>query len=269
MSYTTFLEGALSESANIARSFFGKVTGTAKPGDQNQVLTEADIAVGTYLMSRIRESYPLHNIIDEEAGVVNQESHYTWVIDPIDGTSNFAAGVPTYGIMLGLLENNIPIAGGVILPAFHELYLAEKGTGARLNGTKVMVTAERDLTKLLLAYGIDGHRDTPEKTRAEARTIGELALAVRNIRTNGSVFDVAQVASGKFGASLSQTSKIWDNVAQHILIEEAGGLYTDFFGKPIDYTNHLKRSQETFSWCAASPALHTEIQKIISASQAR
>jgi len=98
--------------------------------------------LGKNLITKISQAFPEHNIIDEEVGVIDNNSNYTWVIDPIDGTSNFANGVPTYGIMLGLLENNIPIAGGIALPEFSEIYVAEKGTGAFCNGEKVQVSSE-------------------------------------------------------------------------------------------------------------------------------
>lgn len=263
MYYSLFIEEALQAGAEIARSYFGTVVGRTKPGDNNQVLTDADLAIGKHLISLIEKAYPNHNIIDEEVGVIDKQSTYTWVIDPIDGTSNFAAGVPTYGIMLGLLENNIPVAGGVALPAFNELYLAEKGAGAFLNGARIAITKETDLSRVLLAYGIDGKQNMPDETRAETNMLAELILASRSLRSNGSCFDVMQVAQGKFGASLAQTSKMWDNVAQHIIIEETGGIYTDFFGNQLDYANHLKRTHENFTWCAAPPSLHAHIQQII------
>src|SRR5690242_9892420 len=80
---------------------FGNVTGSTKGDDNNQVLTETDVAIGKFLIEKIKQTYPDYNIIDEETGVVDNHSNFTWVIDPIDGTSNFADGVPTYGIMLG------------------------------------------------------------------------------------------------------------------------------------------------------------------------
>lgn len=126
MDYLGFLKQELTSAAKLSLKYFGKVAGTTKPGDNNQVLTEADLIVGKQLVAAVQKRYPSHNIIDEEAGVIDKKSRFTWVIDPIDGTSNFAAGLPHFGIMIGLLENARPIAGGIALPAFGELYLAEK-----------------------------------------------------------------------------------------------------------------------------------------------
>ncbi len=261
--YQQFIQKMLRDTSKIAMQYFGKVTGTTKPGNNNQVLTKADLEVSTFLIKKIEEMYPTHNIIDEEKGVIDKKSEYTWVIDPIDGTSNFASGLPYYGVMLGLLQNNTPIAGGVSLPFFKEEYIAETGSGAYCNGRKIQVSQEKDLLSVLVAYGIDGRQNNPQQSHDEGKLIGELVLHIRNLRGTGSVFDTMMVANGKYGAFLSQAGRVWDNVAQHIIIEEAGGVYTDFFGKPMNYKNHLQRAKETFTWCAAAPQLHKQIQAII------
>jgi myo-inositol-1(or 4)-monophosphatase len=261
--YKTFLETVLRDASAIAVNNFGKVTGVIKPGDNNQVLTETDIEIGTLIVNRVKEKYPEHNIIDEEAGVVDNGSAFTWVIDPIDGTSNFANGVPTFGIMTGLLENGRPIAGGISLPVLNETYVAIKGQGATCNGERVSVTQEERLSNALVAYGIDGHQEDPTITKSEITLLGDIILGIRNLRSSNSVFDQAMVARGKYGAAMNRTSKIWDNVAQHIVVEEAGGIYTDFYGEPIDYSDPISKATANFTMCAASPALHKQLMEII------
>lgn len=251
------------EVSDIARNSFGKVAGTTKGGDNNQVLTETDLEIGKTLIEKIQKEYPEHNIIDEEAGVIDNKSDFTWVIDPIDGTSNFANGIPLYGIMLGLLKDNEPVAGGLALPNFSEIYIANKGNGAYCNGEKISVTRENNLKNSLVAYGIDGHQEKPKFTRDECKLLAEIVLNIRNLRTSNSVFDIAMVAKGKYGAFLNQTSKIWDNVAQQIIIEESGGIYTDFFGNKIDYSNALEKADDNFTFLAASPVLHSKLLEII------
>lgn len=264
MDISTFLNEALQEAAKVANESFGKVTGSTKGEDNNQVLTETDLAVGKLLVEKVKQTYPDYNIIDEEAGVVDNHSEYTWVIDPIDGTSNFAVGVPTYGIMMGLLKNETPIAGGFIIPPTGEMYLAEKGSGTYLNGQRIFITKEQKLLNCLVAYGIDGRQDNPEFTRNEAKLVGEIVLHIRNLRTSGSEpIDVGWVASGKYGARLNQYGKIWDVVAPQIIIEEAGGIFTDFWGAPIDYSNPLNKTKINFTCCAASPELHKQLQEVI------
>ncbi len=261
--YKDFILEVLNEVSAIALRSFGKVSGTTKATDNNQVLTETDIEIGNKIVAAIKAKYPDHNIIDEEAGVVDNASTYTWVVDPIDGTSNFANGIPTYGIMIGLLEGATPIAGGVALPGFDQMYIAAKGGGAFCNGTPVHVTAESDLTKTLVAYGIDGHQENPQITADETALLSDIILGIRNLRSSNSAYDFMLVADGRYGGYLNRTSKIWDNVAPQIIIEEAGGVFTDFFGEPIDYTNPLSRVDENFTMCAAPPALHECLLQII------
>src|SRR5260221_2525028 len=174
MKYQLFIKAVLEEASIIANEMFGKVTGVTKGDDNNQVLTEADLAIGKLIIEKIKKEYPDYNIIDEEAGVIDNGSKFTWVVDPIDGTSNFAQGVPTYGIMIGLLQDAVPIAGGFSIPATNEIYLAEKGEGTFLNGKRVLVTKEEKLSNCLVACGIDGHQDRPEETRDQMKTLGEI-----------------------------------------------------------------------------------------------
>lgn len=264
MSYSQFIEKILLESSLIASKNFGNVFSiSTKTGDNNQVLTETDIAVGKHIVSAVQNTYPTHNIIDEEAGVVDKKSDYTWVIDPIDGTSNFAVGSPQYGIIIGLLYQDKPIAGGVALPFYNEITTAEKNQGAYCNGKKLRVSAEPNLLSSLVAYAIDGHQENPSLTHEECKTLAHIVLGVRNIRIAGCIFSAIMVAKGKYGAYLNRTSKIWDVIGQHIIIEEAGGLCTDFFGKTMDYSNPLTKMNTNYTFCVGAPLLHEQLQKII------
>lgn len=263
MKYDKFIIDVLNHASKIANRSFGKVSSTIKPDDNNQILTKTDLDIGKLFVDRIKEEYPQHNIIDEEQGVIDNGSKFTWVTDPIDGTSNFAKGIPTYGIMIGLLEISTPIAAGVSLPYSSEILVAQKGKGTFNNGKRIYVTSEKELSKSLIAYGIDSHNENPNSVREEARLLGEIILKIRNFRSSNSVFDSVMVAEGKYGGFLSKASKIWDNVAQQLIIEEAGGVYTDFFGKPIDYSNPLTKTKMNFTFCAASPVLHKQLQEVI------
>ncbi len=263
--YTQFIKETLTEASKIADQNFYKVSAsTIKTGDNNQVLTQTDLEIGQMIVARIRETYPDFNIIDEEAGVIDNNSNKTWVVDPIDGTSNFANGLPTYGVMIGLLVDDQPVAGGVVLPALNQLYYAQKGEGAFCNDQKIEVTKETRLLSSLVAYGIDGHQEDPEKTLSETKALAQIILNIRNLRTTNSAYDMVQVPAGRYGAFLNRTTKIWDNVAIQPIVEEAGGIVTDFWGKPMDYSNALQRAQENFTICAGSPSLHAQLQAIIS-----
>jgi len=263
MNYQQFIKSSLEDASEVANNKYGKVSGTTKKDDNNQVLTEADIEIGQLIIKKIEKEFPNHNIIDEEAGVIDKKSEFTWVVDPIDGTNNYAVGVPTYGIMIGLLLNNQPIAGGIALPFFSEIIIAEKEKGAYLGDKKLSVTSEKDLSKVLVAYGMNSYPQEPEKTRNEAKLYGEIRLNIGAIRSSNSVFDSVMVAKGNYGAFLNQSSMIWDNVAQQIVIEEAGGIYTDFDGNPMDYSNPLEKAKENFKFIAASPSIHKQLLEVI------
>lgn len=264
MDYRIFLIEQLKLAAVTANKFFGKVSSSVKPDDSNQVLTEADIQIGEQLVEAVQKVYPDHNIIDEEAGVIDKGSRYTWVIDPIDGTSNFAAASPDYGIMIGLLEETTPIAGGIVTPAHNKLYVAIKGKGATCNGRRIHVTRETELLNTLVSYGIDGHQEAPEFTVKECRVLADIVLAIRNMRNSGSeAIDPMYVAEGRYGGRVNLSSKIWDNVAPQIIAEEAGALWTDVNGDPIDYTDPTHKLDQNFNFCVASPVLHRQLIKII------
>lgn len=261
MEYQDFIENLLEQAAVLATKQFGKVKAWVKDGDNQTILTEADLAVGKLITSSIQAKYSDHNLIDEEAGVVDKKSRYTWVIDPIDGTSNFAAGSPLYGIMIGLLDNNIPVAGGFALPSLNKIYSASKGNGAFCNGVRIAVTGETELKKVLVAVGMHA------KTQSDADTVGQfVSLLIRqvlNLRSSASTFDMAMVAEGTYGAFTSTRGMIWDCVGPHVVIEEAGGIFTHYDGSPIDYSRPLEKSGLQFSYFMANPSLHRQIKTIL------
>lgn len=260
---TRFVEDVLREAAELARRYFGRVGGVRKAADPSHVLTEADVEIGRFLVGEIARRYPDHNIIDEETGIVDKSSSWTWLVDPIDGTSNFAAGLPHFGIQIGLLREDVPVLGGIHLPAFDELLVAERGRGCTLNNEPVFVTSTNDLSDVLVAYGIDGHRESPETTQQECAALARIVLSVRNLRASNSAYDAVQVARGRYGAWINKTTKIWDQVPQQIVLEEAGCLYTDIAGNPMDYADPLKRVDDNFTMCAAPPALHEQLLKLL------
>jgi len=165
--------------------------------------------------------------------------------------------------MIGLLENETPIAGGLSLPYFQEIYIAGKGQGAFCNNRPIHITTEQRLLSCLVAYGIDGHQENPQLTTNECQILAKIVLHIHNLRSNNSVFDIGMLVKGKYGAALNRTSKIWDNVAQQILIEEAGGIYTDFEGQKMDYYQPLTKATQNYTYCAGAPQLHSQLQKII------
>ena len=177
---------------------FGKVSGKTKPGDSSQVLTEADLEISKFLIDTIEKKFPQHNIIDEEAGVIDKKSDYTWVLDPIDGTAFFAHGVPFYGVMIGLMKQNEPYAGGVALPAFRGIYLAEKNQGAFFGKERLNIDM-LDLASVdIVAYAPASRSNNPKMTKKEGQFVAAIAQEFHLAHT-GSVLDSMIVAKGQFG----------------------------------------------------------------------
>lgn len=263
MDFLGFIKINLEKASEIAMSNFGKAPSTVKGNDANAVLTETDLEIGKMIVDNIKNNFPDHNIIDEETGVVDRKSNFTWIIDPIDGTSNFAAGLPFFGTQIALLKNDIPVVGGINLPFFKEIYLSEKGKGTFCNEEKLTVANEKNLLSALLSYGIDSHLGNPDFTDKEMKILGRLVNNIRNLRSTNSCYDGMMVARGKIGAYLNQSMRIWDIVPLQVVIEAAGGIVTDFYGEKPNYKNHLKRNEEHFTFCAAPPILHDKLQKII------
>lgn len=253
MTYSTFLEYALEDAAKMAMTFPRQVPSRIKNADVNQVVTPADFAIGSLIKRRIREQFPADSLIDEESGTVHGTSPVTWVIDPIDGTSNFAAGSPLFGVMVGVLEHDRPVAGGVALPALSETYVAEKGQGAYRNGSRLAIEADSDLSQQLIAYGMDIH---PSEIMLDCRILAGIAPRCRGVRMSNSIFDCMMVATGTYGAFAHRRNRIWDCVAAHIIIEEAGGIFSAIDGSKPDYTNPLTRDTDVFSILACGPAFH-------------
>ncbi len=184
------------------------------------------------------------------------------MIDPIDGTSNFAMGLPMYGVIIGLLDKGTSVVGGVALPFFDELYYAEKGKGASRNGDGISTTKETSLMKALVAYGIDSHQDNPDFTKKEMAILEGIINNIQNLRCSNSVYDAMMVASGKFGAYINQRMRIWDVVGPQVIIEEAGGIVTDFYGSELDYSDPVKKAKEHFTYFSASSSLYPQLLKL-------
>lgn len=264
--YRDFIQSVLQQAGEIARQKFGNVSATVKPDDNNQVLTEADLAVGNLIVQRIQETFPDHSIIDEEAGVIDKQSPFVWVVDPIDGTANFAVGLPDYGIMIGLLHDAKPVAGGIFAPGYDKLFLAERGKGATCNGEPIHCMTEQKLTNTLISFGADGLPNQPAVNQQQCEVLADLLPRIRNMRHSGSeAIDPMYVAEGRYGARINLSGKIWDSVAPQIICEESGATWTTANGEPYDYRNPVARARDgqNFTFCVAPPQLHAQLQKII------
>lgn len=260
MDHLPFLGAVLRAAAAAVPPPPGGQGAAGKPGEPGQVVTAADLMIEDLLRARIHETHPGHGVLGEENGRTGASARELWVLDPIDGTANYAAGSPLFGIMLGLLVEGEPVAGGVALPAFGEIYLAQRGRGAFRNGKPLRTPAGGPLGSSLIAYGIDGETGYAGEDFAFAAV---LAARCRGLRMSNSVFDLMQVATGGYGACLNRTTRIWDNVAPQVILEEAGCVYTGFGGAPVTYEPLDTTIGATFTVCAAAPAVHPVLQQAI------
>lgn len=198
----------------------------------------------------------------EETGNQNRNSEFTWVIDPLDGTSNFAAGLPWFGVIICVLKNSVPVMSGCFLPVQNEIYFAEKGKGATRNGEKITVSAETELKNILAAYSLD-YSDEPGKTESETKVIGNLVKNIRNLRGTNCLIDFCYTADGKLGACINQTTKIWDIAGPILIIEEAGGIVTDLRGNSFKFNLDETNYNRNFSIVGSNRFLHSELLKIV------
>jgi myo-inositol-1(or 4)-monophosphatase len=257
-----FITSLLLEAGEILRSGFGRVTAYDNKQDQSNIVTESDFKSEECIRQLIGDAYPDHNILGEEHGYEDKKGEYTWIIDPLDGTSNYAARIPWFGILVALVKDRKPLLSGAYLPISEELYLAEVGKGATKNGKKICVSDENDLKNLLCCYSLDYSEDV-SKTQREVQIIRKLVQNFRNLRSTNSLFDFCMVADGRMGAALNQTMKIWDIAAPQLIIEEAGGLVTDIKGNRIEYVPSEASLIENYTAIAASPNVHSSILALI------
>lgn len=197
-----------------------------KEGAYNPV-TEADTASEKAIFEVIRKHYPTHFILSEESGEMHQESEYKWIIDPIDGTVNFAQGIPVCCVSIAVEKNGEIIMGAVFNPFMNELYFAEKGKGATLNGESIKVTQKADLNKACIATGFP--YNYVESENDPLTSIGKFIKSGISVRRLGSAaLDLCWVAAGRLDAYYEHKIHSWDGAAGYIIVKEAGGKVTDF-----------------------------------------
>lgn len=212
---------------------FGRITTVTKKGDINLV-TEADLASEALIIERIKSYYPKHAILAEEAGnaVVADAGTWKWIIDPLDGTTNYAHGYPCFAVTLALEHEGEVVIGVTLDPTRDELFAAEKGRGATLNGKPIAVSSTDDLGNSLICTGFP--YDFKRKDDF-ARHLTAFLMQSRGVRRDGSAaIDLAYVACGRFDGFWEEGLNPWDMAAGKLLVEEAGGWVTDYSGGAFD-----------------------------------
>jgi myo-inositol-1(or 4)-monophosphatase len=227
------------EAGASLREFLAQGVETEYKGDVDLV-TVADRTVEKLIRTRLGEVFPNHGIYGEEGTRERLDQQYRWYVDPLDGTTNFAHGIPHFCVSMGL-EQRTPdlapeqdgtiVAGVIYNPMLDEIFTAERGKGARLNGRPIQVSSVPDLGESLVATGF------PSRKRHDNPNIHfyqEFTLRSHGVRRAGSAaLDLAYVACGRFEAFWEFHLNAWDTSAGFLLVEEAGGRITDFAGGPF------------------------------------
>jgi len=228
------LISALKTSGTILLEYFNKPIESRQKESQSSVVTEADFASDSIITEMIRNKFPGHNLISEETGFTNNDSEYTWIIDPLDGTSNFASGIPWFGILISLFKNDEPFMGGAYLPVADILYFAEKGKGAWKNNKPLEMTQNKELKNSLIAFSLDYTEDEAFLNKG-MEIFRYIVKNSRNIRSTNSLVDFIYVAEGRFGGCVNLFTKVWDISAPGLIINEAGGIMKDVYGNDIHF----------------------------------
>jgi len=240
---------------NIIREGFGKNFEIEFKTDATNIVTEIDKKAEAAIIQYIKKEFPAHGILAEESGADKSSSEYVWVIDPIDGTSNFAHGLPIFSVSIGVQKNGETICGIVYDVMRDAMYSAELGSGAFVNNKKISVSTNSNLQESLLVTGfpydiIENPGDTVEKFTAFLTR----SRAVR--RLGSAAIDLAYVAAGVFDGFWERSLNPWDICAGKLLVEEAGGVVTDYSGNPISIvTNQI---------LASNGKVHSEMVNILS-----
>jgi myo-inositol-1(or 4)-monophosphatase len=224
------------DAGNILVDRLGRALQVSNKGDIDLV-TEADLASEKLIIDRIRSHYPRHAILAEESGASEEHpfaerNEWKWIIDPLDGTTNYAHGYPCFCVSIAVERAGVIEIGVVYDPMRDEMFAAERGQGAHLNERPVRVSVVDDLNGAMLCTGFPYNvRERPDFARHFTNFTME-AQAVR--RDGAAALDLAFVACGRFDGFWEDGLKPWDTAAGVLLVGEAGGRCSNFSGAPLD-----------------------------------
>ncbi|MFN7273586.1 MAG: inositol monophosphatase family protein [Bacteroidota bacterium] len=234
----TLLRAANEGAKEMVRYFNGQFSISNKEGINNLV-TEADHAAEKAIFNVIQSDFPQHALLSEEAGEIIQDASYKWIIDPIDGTVNFAHGIPLCCVSIALEQEGKVIMGAVLNPFLQELFFAQKGWGATLNDKKLQVSSQQNVGASCLVTGFPyTYLDAPNGPLTVFEKLIRKGIPVR--RLGSAAIDLCWVAAGRFDGFYEHKLQAWDSAAGWLMVEEAGGRVTDFQGNAYSpYQPHL------------------------------
>jgi myo-inositol-1(or 4)-monophosphatase len=216
------------DAGEILRDRFGQPHDVRFKGTIDLV-TEADQAAEDLIAARLRTLCPEHDLLCEEGSVgLGSGSAYRWVVDPLDGTTNFAHGLPTFAVSIALEDSGVPVIGVVYDPMRDELFVARAGGGSTLNGTPIHVSA---VDRLLASILVTGFSYDFERRLQQAEVWRDFLLRVQAIRQTGSAaLNLCYIAAGRLDGYWERGISAWDVAAGALIVTEAGGLVTGMGG---------------------------------------
>lgn len=244
--WRTTLEPIIKEAGNIIRGYFGHhLERTFKDNGSHGFVTKADLASEKFLKEALHKLLPEAGFIAEESGI-SGNSEYRWVIDPLDGTTNFACGLPYFCISVALTYQDVPQVGVVYYPLLDEFFYAEQGKGSWLNDKKIMVSCPENIKRAVIGVGIpDPWHDRPYIINI-AQQVARHVQAIRHL--GAAALDLANVAAGRLDGIVFSKLEWWDVAAGILLVQEAGGVVTDFSKQPMkpNYTSCVAGKKEVW-----------------------
>jgi myo-inositol-1(or 4)-monophosphatase len=224
----TLLKAIQAGSQELTKYFNGTFTIESK-ATINDLVTEADHASERAIFKVIQQNHPDHFILSEETGAIPTHSNIKWIIDPIDGTINFANGIPICCVSIGVEENGEMIMGAVYNPFMNELFFAEKGKGAFLNDQPIKVSDKSDLLTSCLVTGFPyQYLDAENGPLQIFEKLIRKSIPVR--RLGSAALDLCWTAAGRFDGFYEHKLQAWDSAAGYLIVQEAGGMVTDLSG---------------------------------------
>lgn len=218
------------EAGDLLMRYFVQRVKIEYKGDVDLV-TEADRNSEALILERIRQQWPKHNVLGEEGARIESGSDYRWYVDPLDGTTNFAHGYPVFCVSLALVYKGERLAGVVYDPTRNQLFAAEQGRGAFMNGEPIHVSATRNLAESLVATGFPSHK---RHKNPNIYFYHQITLRTHGVRRAGSAaLDLCCVAAGQFDGFWEFNLNPWDTAAGVLIVEEAGGRVTRFDSSPF------------------------------------
>jgi myo-inositol-1(or 4)-monophosphatase len=221
--------------------------------NERDIQAQADLESEQAIKAKIKAAFPDHTILAEESGMEGEGSEYLWVIDPLDGTINYARGIEEYAVSIALCKNNEIILGVLYQPVQDRLLVAEKGKGAYVNGERMTLSGESELADCLAAT--DTTSDLKAR-RLNLETFTEVAAAVRHVRIFGSTaLHLGRLAQGQIDFYFKYHCNYWDVAAGILIVQEAGGVVTDIHGKAF--------TREGATILAGTAAIHAKALRLL------